>query len=163
MFYIHGGSYLTGSGSGKDATPLCEEGVVFVSMNYRLGVLGGLTLPELLSESNTSGNYALQDQRAALAWVRRNIHLFGGDPDRITISGESAGAMSVAAHYALPRSAPYFAQAIIMSGNDDSLSFAEAARDGDRFAAFHQCRGPDRAACLRRVDALELVNAQTVV
>ncbi|KAK3272267.1 hypothetical protein CYMTET_19426 [Cymbomonas tetramitiformis] len=162
LVYVHGGTNLAGSGSGKDAASICERQVVFVSMNYRLGVLGVLGLPELRRESGTTGNYGLQDQRAALAWVQRNIARFGGDPSRVTIAGESSGAMAVAAHYALPRSAPLFSQGIIMSGNDDSLTLQEAYAVGSRYAAHMGCqRGLGRLACLRLHPARMLVNSQT--
>lgn len=84
-----------------------------------------------MSEEGTTGNYALQDQRLALEWVARNIASFGGDPSRVTLSGESAGAMSVAFHLASPKSAPLFSSAIIMSGNDDSmeLGWVEISRE----------------------------------
>ena len=169
MLYIHGGSNLIGSGSGYDASALCSEELVFVSFNYRLGVLGTLALPELLDESETTGNYGLQDQRAAMEWVQRHIHKFGGDPARVTISGESAGAMAVGAHLALPRSAELFAQAILMSGNDDSLSLGEAVAAGERLAAWAGCAPPAplrprrRLDCLRALDGWALVNLQTAV
>jgi len=161
MVYIHGGSYLTGQGSGNNASSLCA-GIVYVSFNYRLGLFGALALPELLNESSTTGNYALQDQREALAWVQRNIAQFGGDPSRVTISGESAGAMSVAAHMALPRSQGLFQQGVMMSGNDFSTSLAAAGATGQHFAARVGC-GQDVLACLRGRDALELLNVQTAV
>ena len=161
---IHGGSYLSGSGSGTNASELCADDILYVSFNYRIGIFGALSLPELMHESNTTGNYAIQDQRAALRWTRDNIHLFGGDPRRITLSGESAGAMAVAAHLASPRSAPLFQQAIMMSGNDASLLLDEAYEAGERFAAQTTCpRGPKRLVCLRASDAWHLLNQQNSV
>lgn len=127
---IHGGSYLWGSGSGRDAAPLCDASIVYVSFNYRLGVLAALGLPELLNESGTTANLALQDQRLAMSWVQRHIRAFGGDPARVTLSGESSGAMAVAAHLASARSSPLFSQAIFMSGNDDSMSLEAAYQAG---------------------------------
>jgi para-nitrobenzyl esterase len=166
---IHGGSYLAGSGSGTNASQICAAGIVYVSFNYRLGVFGALALPELLTESSTTGNYALQDQRAALQWVHENIGAFGGDPSRVTLSGESAGAMSIAAHLASRRSAPYFAQAIVMSGNDDSLLLGEGTSAGMRFAEHVGCGGSgvtqqtERLRCLRAADAWKLVNLQAPI
>lgn len=165
---LHGGSYLSGSGSGTNASEYCRLGVIYVSMNYRLGVFGSLALPELLAEANTTGNYAIQDQRAALEWTARNIHAFGGDPDRVTISGESAGGMAVAAHIASSRSAHLFSQAILMSGNDDSLLLDEAYGAGERFARLAGCGGGrhanvSRLSCLRGADAWALLNEQNYV
>jgi carboxylesterase type B len=99
MVWIYGGGFQVGSGSvpAYNGQGLAGKGVVVVSMNYRLGILGFLALPELDSESsqNTSGNYGTLDQIAALRWVRRNISAFGGDPERVTIFGQSAGGGSV--------------------------------------------------------------------
>src|SRR5690606_19906476 len=97
--WIHGGA-LTGGASSEtmyDGARLAERGIVVVSINYRLGVLGYLAHPELSKESadNISGNYGLLDQIEALRWINRNIAAFGGDPGNVTIGGESAGALSV--------------------------------------------------------------------
>ena len=132
MLYIHGGSFLSGNSNLSGAAHVvCSRGIVVVSINYRLGVLGNLALPELLAESGTTGNYGLQDQREAMRWVRRNAHAFGGDASRVTLSGESAGAMSVIAHLALPRSTSLFAQAIAASTvqprNSEGHPFTPAA------------------------------------
>jgi para-nitrobenzyl esterase len=99
FFWIHGGALVTGSGSDAlyNGARLAEQGVVVVSINYRLGVFGWLAHPELSKESSLgiSGNYGLLDQIEALKWVRRNIGAFGGDPANVTIAGESAGGLSV--------------------------------------------------------------------
>ncbi|KAJ5946126.1 hypothetical protein N7454_002965 [Penicillium verhagenii] len=97
MVWIYGGGFQFGSSSqaNYNGTNLAREGVVLVSFNYRLGVLGFLGLSELDSEGPSSGNFGLQDQLAALRWVQENIAQFGGDPDNVTIFGESAGAHSV--------------------------------------------------------------------
>lgn len=99
FFWIHGGALVTGSGREAmyDGKRLAERGVIVVSINYRLGVLGWLAHPQLSAESpqHVSGNYGLMDQIAALGWVRHNISAFGGDPKNVTIAGESAGALSV--------------------------------------------------------------------
>ena len=104
MVWIHGGGFLTGSGSipWYDGTRLAERGVVVVTINYRLGVLGFLHLEGIADGFEGSGNAGLLDQVAALEWVRDNVAAFGGDPDRVTIFGESAGAMSVATLLAVP-------------------------------------------------------------
>ena len=97
LFYIHGGGFLGGCGHEKhfDGTAWCKKGVVAVTINYRLGPMGFLCLPELAARDGHTGNYAMFDQMAALCWVRDNIAAFGGDPGQVTLMGQSAGAMSV--------------------------------------------------------------------
>ena len=120
MVWIYGGGFTTGgtSENRQDGQFLAHRGVIVVSMNYRLGIFGFLALPELSGESpnHASGNYGLMDQAAAIAWVRRNIGTFGGDPANITIFGESAGSQSVSDQMASPFSAGLFAKAIGESG-----------------------------------------------
>lgn len=121
IVWIHGGALRIGS-SGQpisDGDALARKGVVFVSVNYRLGALGWLAHPELSAESsdNISGNYGLLDQIAALRWVRDNIHAFGGDPDNVTIMGESAGALSVTYLLSSPKASGLFHKAIAQSPN----------------------------------------------
>jgi para-nitrobenzyl esterase len=106
MVWLHGGSFLNGSGSQSDydGANFAEQGdLILVTLNYRLGVLGFLYLEELMGETATSsGNYGLLDQIAALRWVHENIPAFGGDPDNVTLFGESAGAISIALLLAMP-------------------------------------------------------------
>ena len=120
MVWIHGGALTRGSGShpAYDGASLARKGVVVVTINYRLGPLGFLAHPELSAESehDASGNYGLLDQIAALKWVQRNISNFGGDADRVTIFGESAGSWSVNALVASPLAAGLFHRAIGQSG-----------------------------------------------
>jgi len=119
MVWIHGGGFTGGSGSVPwyDATRLCQRGdVVVVTVNYRLGALGWLYLDHLDGGPAGSGNAGLADQVAALRWVRDNIAGFGGDPDRVTVFGESAGAMSVATLMGTPSAAGLFSAAIAQSG-----------------------------------------------
>nr|WP_083410887.1 carboxylesterase family protein [Mycolicibacterium rutilum] len=113
MVWFHGGSFLNGSGDIYDSRRLTSRGIVVVTVNYRLGALGFLADPGLGPES---GNFGLADQQAALRWVRDNIAAFGGDPDRVTIAGESAGGMAVCDHLVAPGSADLFDAAIIQSG-----------------------------------------------
>ena len=117
--WIHGGALSTGSGGEPmyDGTKFAERGIVVVSINYRLGVLGFLAHPALSAESrrNISGNYGLMDQIAALRWVNRNIASFGGDPANVTIAGESAGGLSVMYLMAAPGARGLFHKAIAQS------------------------------------------------
>jgi para-nitrobenzyl esterase len=119
LVWIHGGSLIGGSSSEGlyDGAALARQGVVVVSVNYRLGVLGYLAHPELSAESpdHVSGNYGLLDQIAALKWVRRNIAAFGGDPANVTIAGESAGGLSVMYLMASPPARGLFHKAIAQS------------------------------------------------
>jgi len=119
LVWIHGGSLIGGSSAEGlyDGAALARRGVVVVSINYRLGVLGYMAHPELSAESpdHVSGNYGLLDQIAALKWVRTNIAAFGGDPANVTIAGESAGALSVMYLMASPPARGLFSKAIAQS------------------------------------------------
>lgn len=121
LVYFYGGGFIAGDGSEYryDGTSMAKQGIVVVTINYRLGIFGLLALPELAKESahHSTGNYGLMDQHAALLWVKRNITAFGGDPDKVTIGGESAGAMSVCAQMASPLSKGLFRGAIAESGS----------------------------------------------
>jgi para-nitrobenzyl esterase len=126
MVWLHGGGFTTGSGSMPiyDGTYFASLGMVVVSINYRLNVLGFLAHPELTAESlsHSSGNYGIMDQIFALKWVKDNISRFGGDPGNVTIFGESAGGASVAALLSSPLAAGLFHRAIAQSsGNTPSL------------------------------------------
>lgn len=123
LVWIHGGGFYSGSSDLYGARQLVEQGgLVVVTLNYRLGVLGFLAHPALNGTGNggqdqrLSGNYGLEDQQAALRWVRRNAAAFGGDPSNVTVAGESAGGASTCAHLAAPGSAGLFQRAIIQSG-----------------------------------------------
>ena len=120
MVWIHGGAFEGGSGVDPmfDGSALMRHGVVVVTVNYRLGVLGFLTHPDLDAESprHTSGDYGFYDQLSALHWVQRNIVRFGGDPRRVTIFGQSAGSASVGALMTSPLSKGLFHQSIMESG-----------------------------------------------
>jgi para-nitrobenzyl esterase len=120
MVWLHGGGFVEGSGSlpSFNGENLALKGVVIVTINYRLGVFGFLAHPELAKESpfHASGNYGMLDQLAALRWVKKNIQQFGGDPDNVTIFGQSAGASSVLNLCASPLAKGYFRRAIVQSG-----------------------------------------------
>ncbi len=144
MVFLHGGGYDIGSGGEPqyDGTRLAERGVIVVTVNYRLGILGHLALADLSAEGFDddgvahSGNYAFLDQIMALQWVQDNISAFGGDKDNVTLFGESAGAMSTCAHLASPRSQGLFHKAIIQSGSCEfrTRTLAAAETDGQNFA-----------------------------
>jgi para-nitrobenzyl esterase len=120
MVWIYGGGFSGGAGSEPryDGEGLAEKGAVVVTLNYRLGGFGFLSHPELSRESgyNGSGNYGMMDAIAALEWVRRNIEVFGGDPANVTLFGESAGAIMVAALLGAPQAEHLFHRAIAQSG-----------------------------------------------
>ncbi|MEU4242571.1 carboxylesterase family protein [Actinoplanes sp. NPDC026619] len=132
LFWIHGGAFLYGSGTGSwtdGARHAREHGVVVVSINYRLGILGGLYLAD---KRDGWANVALQDQIQALRWVRENIASFGGDPAGVTIAGQSAGAMSAAGILVSPAAEGLFRRAIVQSGHlgvTTSIDSAIAHRD----------------------------------
>ncbi|MFN7826468.1 MAG: carboxylesterase/lipase family protein [Acidobacteriota bacterium] len=142
LVYLHGGGYQEGSGAVEvyDGSHLARRGLVVVTLNYRLGVLGYLAHPELTAEARprVSGNYGMLDQIAALRWVRQNIAAFGGDPARVTIAGQSAGASSVHNLLASPLAKGLFHRAIAQSGSSVSglptASLDAAEKAGSRYA-----------------------------
>jgi len=160
LVWIHGGGWTQGAGSDYDGTKLAAEGIVVVTINYRLGALGFLAHPALASVSGgPSGNYGHMDQQAALRWVQRNIGRFGGDPDNVTIAGESAGALSVLLHLVSDGSRGLFHQAIVQSGSFalKQQSLAAGETFGQTFATSVDC--PNQTAeCLRQVPFATLVN-----
>jgi para-nitrobenzyl esterase len=160
MVWIHGGGLVVGESNGYDPSRLVARGVVVVTLNYRLGALGFLAHPALSAETadGASGDYGLMDQQAALRWVQRNIARFGGDPDEVTLFGESAGGVSVHAQLASPGAAGLFGRAVVESGSYNlvqaSLAAAQAAGAG--FATRAGC--PDQsAACLRSLPVATLL------
>ena len=118
LIYIHGGGFTGGCGHEKhfDEPVWPTKGVIGVTLNYRLGPMGFVCMPELKEEAGFTGNYGLYDQLTAMKWVKDNIAAFGGDPDRITIMGQSAGAMSVQQHSLSPLSEGLFCGAVMSSG-----------------------------------------------
>jgi para-nitrobenzyl esterase len=168
MVWYHGGGYTGGMGGDYDGRPLAADNdLIVVTVNYRLGVLGFLASSGLTagSKDESSGNYGIQDQRAALEWVHDNIAAFGGDPEKVAIVGESAGGGSVCSHIMSPDSRGLFHAAIMQSGicagPQPALTLDEAEEAGDAFAAKLGCPGTsaDAAACLRGKSPEELTNA----
>ena len=166
MVWIHGGGFDRGTGAavGYDGENLANHGAVVVTINYRLGIFGFLALPELTAESphHSSGDYAILDQIAALQWVQRNIAAFGGDPSRVTIFGESAGADSVCVLMASPLAAGLFTRAIAESGGllGPLPSLADAENQGQKFAAKLGAT-QDVLKSLRAKTAAELLQASS--
>ncbi|MFZ0500628.1 MAG: carboxylesterase family protein [Steroidobacteraceae bacterium] len=168
FFWIYGGALWGGASRDPlyDGARLAEHGVIVVSINYRLGVLGWLAHPQLSAESpqGISGNYGLLDQIAALKWVRRNIATFGGDPANVTIAGESAGGLSVMYLMVSPEARGLFAKAIAESAYMISMPSLKQNRygmpsgeeSGVRLAAALHASG---IAALRAMDPLKLTNA----
>jgi para-nitrobenzyl esterase len=168
FFWIHGGSLTGGSGSDAlyDGAALAARGLVVVTINYRLGVLGFLAHPQLSAESSEhiSGNYGLLDQIAALRWVNRNVAAFGGDPANVTIAGESAGGLSVMYLMASPEARGLFARAIAESAYMVSAQELRTTTFGGVSAesagvSLAQKAGAADLAALRSMDAEALMNA----
>lgn len=174
MLWLHGGAFVAGSGSAAefDGGHLAERGLIVVTLNYRLGPFGFFAHTELATESpnETCGNYGLLDQLAALRWVRDNIAAFGGDPDNVTIVGQSAGGISVSCLVASPHARGLFAKAISQSATwftipgglpDAHSNRADAARDSERFATKLGCRSRGRVVSELRTRPAEDLLAAT--
>jgi para-nitrobenzyl esterase len=138
LYWVHGGGFVMGAGSQPlyDGEGLARLGCVVVSVNYRLGLFGFLAHPALSAESadGASGNYGLLDQIEGLRWVRRNIAAFGGDPDRVTVFGESAGGISVLCLMAAPPARGLFHGAVAQSASAMDLPRLRAAPPGEETA-----------------------------
>lgn len=161
LVYFYGGGFKAGDGSEYryDGESMAKRGIVAITINYRLGIFGCLAHPDLTKESphHSSGNYGLMDQHAALVWVQKNIAAFGGDPNKVTIAGESAGSMSVSAQVASPLSKGLFREAIAESGSclgRPLPSLATAELMGATFAAKI---GAPTLADLRKIPADSLL------
>lgn len=165
LVYFFGGGFVAGDGSEAryDGESMAKQGIVTLTVNYRLGVFGFMAHPELTKESphHASGNYGLMDQNAALKWVQQNIAAFGGDPKRVTIAGESAGSISVFAQMASPLSKNLIAGAIGESGaminpTAAPVSLEQAENKG---VAFAQKANVTSLSALRALSANDLLDA----
>lgn len=138
LIYIHGGGFTGGCGHEKhfDGPVWPQKGIIGVTLNYRLGPMGFVCLPQLKEEAGVTGNYGLYDQLCAIQWVHDNIAAFGGDPDNMTIMGQSAGAMSVQQHSLSPLSAGLFQRAVMSSGG--GVSKVLSAKPAEKHYAFWQ-------------------------
>ena len=168
MVWIHGGGFQAGSPSEPrhEGDALARRNVILVTMNYRLGVFGFLAHPELSREIGikTSGNYGLHDLIASLQWVKANIAAFGGDPNNVTIFGESAGSIFVSALMASPLARGLFHKAIGESGalfpsgpGFIGRSLAESEEQGAKFAS---SLGAETMAALRAKPAKEMLQTR---
>ena len=168
MVWIPGGGLISGESNDYDGSKLARHGVVVVTLNYRVGVLGFFAQSNIDREGHSFANYGMMDQRFALAWVRDNIAAFGGDPSNVTIFGESAGGGSVFAQMASPKAVGLFHKSIAESGAyvavqnmtvTRSLSLVEAETIGRYFSMAAGC--PDLSvACLRNVPLQTVVKLQ---
>ena len=168
LMWIHGGGLVDGESNDYDASKLVAGGQaganVVVTINYRLGLLGYLAHPALDAEGHPFGNYGLMDQQAALRWIRDNIKAFGGDPNNVTVGGQSAGSTSTAAAVISPASKGLFGRAIFESGallTVAPLSLAESR--GSAFGAAAGCptdSSASTAACLRSMPVPAILNLQ---
>lgn len=170
LVYFYGGGFVAGDGSEPryDGESMASKDIVVVTVNYRLGVFGLLAHPDLSKESDYagSGNYTFMDQIAALKWVHDNIAAFGGDPNRITIGGESAGAMAVSVMMASPLSREFIHAAIGQSGSIlgptlAAISLNEAEGVGSQLAKALGNDAPLSLVQLRKLPALELLSQAT--
>jgi para-nitrobenzyl esterase len=160
MVWIHGGAFIAGESDDYNPAALVRHGVIVVTINYRLGALGFLADSALASHpGGPSGDYGLMDQQAALRWVQANIAAFGGNPRNVTLSGESAGGLSVLSQLVSPGARGLFSRAIAESGtyNLTQASLATAETAGQAFAAKAGCSG-NTAACLRALPVSAIVD-----
>ena len=161
IFYIHGGGFTGGCAHEKhfDGPVWPTKGCVAVTCNYRLGPMGFMCLPELEAEAGHTGNYGMFDQIAALEWVRKNIKAFGGNPENITVMGQSAGAMSVTNLCLSPLTDGMFAKAVMNSGGGVHKLMDNKDTVKERFAFWEQVMedtGCKTVAELRALDAEKL-------
>lgn len=172
MFFIHGGGNAIGSTretAGEvpiyDGAALAQQGdVVVVTANYRLGQLGWLAHPVLDDAQGRSGNYGLLDLVLALRWVQENIAALGGDPSRVLIFGESAGAVNTCLLLASPLTEGLFQAALMQSGGCPGYTRAQVEAESEPFVEDSGCAAaPDPAACLRALDAETLIRTRTPI
>ena len=165
LVWVYGGGFVSGGSAVPiyDGEAMAKKGIVFVSINYRVGIFGFFAHPELTKESpdHASGNYGLLDQIAALQWVQKNIAAFGGDANNVTVAGQSAGAMSVNCLVASPLAKGLFNKAIAESGASftNSVSLQQAEDDGVKTMSLLHANSIDE---LRKLPAPDLMKAQGI-
>jgi para-nitrobenzyl esterase len=164
MVWIHGGAFTGGSGSVPlyNGDGMARKGVVFITINYRLGIFGFFAHPELSAESDlkTSGNYGILDQIAALKWVKENVAAFGGDPKNVTISGQSAGAFSVNMLVVSPMAKGLFNKAIAQSGG---MFFKESDPEQSLKAANERGRRLTEKLGIKSIAGFRAISADSVL
>ncbi|MBO9574554.1 MAG: carboxylesterase family protein [Sphingobium sp.] len=174
MVWIYGGGFVNGGASPPtySGANLARQGIVFVSFNYRVGRFGTFALPQLTAENADKGrlgNYGAMDQIAALQWVKRNIAAFGGDPNNVTIVGESAGGMSVHNLVTSPLSQGLFQRAVVMSGgdgrSDGGKTLADVEKIGQNFARRYKIdpQAKDALAQLRALSAVQVTDGLSMM
>jgi para-nitrobenzyl esterase len=167
LVWIHGGAFVTGAGSiaTYQGTSFAEQkDIVVVTLNYRLGTLGFLHLGDIAGEEYAdSGNCGLLDQIAVLRWVHDNIAAFGGDPDNVTVAGESAGAMSVGTLLAMPAAQGLFQRAILESGASHNVTTREQADKVAQAMLQHLHITPEQLSTLKEIPVEHLLQAQQEV
>lgn len=171
VVWLHGGANLDGSSNDYDGSKLAHGGpngipTVVVTLNYRLGLFGFFSHPAIDAEGHLNGNYGILDQQAALRWVQRNIAAFGGDPDRVALGGQSAGAVDTAANMISPFGNGLFNRAILQSSPgfiaSNFVSRQVAQSRGVSFAKAAGCSGsaPATTMCLRSLSAARILQLQ---
>ncbi len=164
LVYFYGGGFIAGDGSEYryDGESMARRGIVAVTVNYRLGIFGFMAHPELTRESphHASGNYGLMDQTEALRWVHKNIAAFGGNPDKITIAGESAGSFSVSAQVVSPLPRNLFAAAIGESGSLIGFNALNTLKESEKLGQqFADSLGAPSLKELRALPAEQILKA----
>lgn len=164
LVWIYGGGFSSGSASVPiyDGSKLAEKGIVVIGINYRVGLYGFMAHPELTAESpaHASGNYGLLDQIAALKWIKANAAAFGGDPGKVTIAGQSAGAMSVHHMIASPLAKGLFVRAIAQSGSGSGVTAGDRASAEKTGLSLMQAAGVSSLAEMRKLTTEQLAAAQ---
>ena len=168
LLYIHGGAFTGGCGHEKhfEGPVWPEKGVIAVTINYRLGPLGFTCLPELEREAGHTGNYGLYDQLAAIRWIRENIRAFGGDPENITVMGQSAGAMSVQQLCLSPLTKGLIAKAVMSSGGGVGEQLGKTGRAEEMYGYWQEVMktaGCETLESFRSLSPEELFRAWDVV
>jgi para-nitrobenzyl esterase len=161
LVWIHGGAFIGGSGSIDiyNGAALAEEGIIVVTINYRLGILGFMGHPELTTSNGYSGQYGLLDQVAALKWVSTNIAAFGGDPSRVTIAGQSAGAASVHTLLTHPAAGKLFQQAISQSGTGMGVNYPTTERAEQLGSKVQKVLGATDLSAMRKLPGKDILQA----
>ena len=161
IVWFYGGGLFSGESNDYNGSKLARRGdVVFVSLNYRVGAFGFFSHPAINGEGHTFGNYGIMDQQFALRWVKRNIASFGGDPDNVTIMGQSGGATAVMANLVSPASNGLFRRAINESGTHiEVYAPGDALKAGQDFAALSGCKDQS-ATCLRSLTTDQILKNQ---